>query len=333
MSRVVYSAIQPSGVMTLGNYIGAVNNWRTMQNDPQNDKSIYALADLHTITVRQDPKTFHQNAMNFYAMLLACGIDPKKSIVYFQSHVHEHAELAWLLNCFTYVGEMQRMTQFKDKSLKHADNVNMGLMDYPVLMAADILLYDATHVPVGVDQMQHLEIARDIATRVNGIYGDIFKIPQGTLTKIGTKIMSLQDPTAKMSKSDPNPKGFISVFDEDAVIMKKFKSAVTDSEMDIRFDPQNKPGVSNLLSILAVAEEKTIDEVVKDCEGLMYGHLKVRTAEAVIEMIRPFKEEFNRLIQDETYLLKEAKNGAEKASEIAQMVLKRFKTAIGYVVI
>ena len=228
---------------------------------------------------------------------------------------------------------MQRMTQFKDKSLKHADNVNMGLMDYPVLMAADILLYDATHVPVGVDQMQHLEIARDIATRVNGIYGDIFKIPQGTLTKIGTKIMSLQDPTAKMSKSDPNPKGFISVFDEDAVIMKKFKSAVTDSEMDIRFDPQNKPGVSNLLSILAVAEGKTIDEVVKDCEGLMYGHLKVRTAEAVIEMIRPFKEEFNRLIQDETYLLKEAKNGAEKASEIAQMVLKRFKTAIGYVVI
>ena len=333
MSRVVYSAIQPSGVMTLGNYIGAVNNWRTMQNDPQNDKSIYALADLHTITVRQDPKTFHQNAMNFYAMLLACGIDPKKSIVYFQYHVHEHAELAWLLNCFTYVGEMQRMTQFKDKSLKHADNVNMGLMDYPVLMAADILLYDATHVPVGVDQMQHLEIARDIATRVNGIYGDIFKIPQGTLTKIGTKIMSLQDPTAKMSKSDPNPKGFISVFDEDAVIMKKFKSAVTDSEMDIRFDPQNKPGVSNLLSILAVAEGKTIDEVVKDCEGLMYGHLKVRTAEAVIEMIRPFKEEFNRLIQDETYLLKEAKNGAEKASEIAQMVLKRFKTAIGYVVI
>lgn len=333
MSRVVYSAIQPSGVMTLGNYIGAVNNWRTMQNDPQNDKSIYALADLHTITVRQDPKTFHQNAMNFYAMLLACGIDPKKSIVYFQSHVHEHAELAWLLNCFTYVGEMQRMTQFKDKSLKHADNVNMGLMDYPVLMAADILLYDATHVPVGIDQMQHLEIARDIATRVNGIYGDIFKIPQGTLTKIGTKIMSLQDPTAKMSKSDPNPKGFISVFDEDAVIMKKFKSAVTDSEMDIRFDPQNKPGVSNLLSILAVAEGKTIDEVVKDCEGLMYGHLKVRTAEAVIEMIRPFKEEFNRLIQDETYLLKEAKNGAEKASEIAQMVLKRFKTAIGYVVI
>ena len=333
MSRVVYSAIQPSGVMTLGNYIGAVNNWRTMQNDPQNEKSIYALADLHTITVRQDPKTFHQNAMNFYAMLLACGIDPKKSIVYFQSHVHEHAELAWLLNCFTYVGEMQRMTQFKDKSLKHADNVNMGLMDYPVLMAADILLYDATHVPVGVDQMQHLEIARDIATRVNGIYGDIFKIPQGTLTKIGTKIMSLQDPTAKMSKSDPNPKGFISVFDEDAVIMKKFKSAVTDSEMDIRFDPQNKPGVSNLLSILAVAEGKTIEEVVKECDGLMYGHLKVRTAEAVIEMIRPFKEEFSRLIQDETYLLKEAKNGAEKASEIAQMVLKRFKTAIGYVVI
>ncbi len=330
--KTIYSAIQPSGVMTLGNYIGAVDNWHRLQND-DNNKCIFALADLHTITVRQDPQKFHENAMSFYALLLALGLDPKKNIVYFQSHVKEHAYLSWLLNCYTMVGEMNRMTQFKDKSQKHQDNINMGLMDYPVLMAADILLYNANEVPVGYDQLQHIEIARDIAERVNGIYGDIFTIPKGVLTKVGAKVMSLQDPLAKMSKSDPNPKAYISVLDDDATIMKKFKSAVTDAETEIRFDPEKKPGVSNLITIMAVAQHKSVDEVVKDFDGLMYGHLKVRTGEAVCEMLRPMKEEYNRLINDEAYLMQCAREGAQRAQVIAEETLNRFKKAIGYVMI
>ena len=330
--KTIYSAIQPSGVMTLGNYIGAVDNWHRLQND-DNNKCIFALADLHTITVRQDPQKFHENAMSFYALLLALGLDPKKNIVYFQSHVKEHAYLSWLLNCYTMVGEMNRMTQFKDKSQKHQDNINMGLMDYPVLMAADILLYNANEVPVGYDQLQHIEIARDIAERVNGIYGDIFTVPKGVLTKVGAKVMSLQDPLAKMSKSDPNPKAYISVLDDDATIMKKFKSAVTDSETEIRFDPEKKPGVSNLITIMAVAQHKSVDEVVKDFDGLMYGHLKVRTGEAVCEMLRPMKEEYNRLINDEAYLMQCAREGAQRAQVIAEETLNRFKKAIGYVMI
>ncbi len=330
--KTIYSAIQPSGVMTLGNYIGAVDNWHRLQND-DNNKCIFALADLHTITVRQDPQKFHENSMSFYALLLALGLDPKKNIVYFQSHVKEHAYLSWLLNCYTMVGEMNRMTQFKDKSQKHQDNINMGLMDYPVLMAADILLYNANEVPVGYDQLQHIEIARDIAERVNGIYGDIFTIPKGVLTKVGAKVMSLQDPLAKMSKSDPNPKAYISVLDDDATIMKKFKSAVTDSETEIRFDPEKKPGVSNLITIMAVAQHKSVDEVVKDFDGLMYGHLKVRTGEAVCEMLRPMKEEYNKLINDKAYLMQCARDGAQRAQVIAEETLNRFKKAIGYVMI
>lgn len=328
--KTIYSAIQPSGIMTLGNYIGAVDNWHRMQADA-NNSCIFALADLHTITVRQEPTQFRKNAMSFYALLLALGLDPKKSIIYFQSHVMEHAYLSWLLNCYTMVGEMNRMTQFKDKSQKHQDNINMGLMDYPVLMAADILLYDTDEVPVGIDQMQHIEICRDIAMRVNSIYGDVFRIPKGVLTKVGAKVMSLQDPTAKMSKSDPNPKAVISVLDEDSVILKKFKSAVTDSETVIRFDPENKPGVSNLLTILSVASGKSIETLEKEFEGLMYGHLKVRTGEAVIEMLKPMKEEYKRLINDEAYLLSCAKDGAERAAAIAEKTLRRFKDAIGYV--
>ena len=328
--KTIYSAIQPSGIMTLGNYIGAVDNWHRMQADT-NNSCIFALADLHTITVRQEPEQFRKNAMSFYALLLALGLDPKKSIIYFQSHVMEHAYLSWLLNCYTMVGEMNRMTQFKDKSQKHQDNINMGLMDYPVLMAADILLYDTDEVPVGIDQMQHIEICRDIAMRVNSIYGDVFRIPKGVLTKVGAKVMSLQDPTAKMSKSDPNPKAVISVLDEDSVILKKFKSAVTDSETVIRFDPENKPGVSNLLTILSVASGKSIETLEKEFEGLMYGHLKVRTGEAVIEMLKPMKEEYKRLINDEAYLLSCAKDGAERAAAIAEKTLRRFKDAIGYV--
>ncbi len=328
--KTIYSAIQPSGIMTLGNYIGAVNNWRTMQSDGDN-KCIFALADLHTITVRQQPEQFNKNCWSFYALLLAVGLDPKKSIVYLQSHVKEHCELAWLLNCYTYVGEMNRMTQFKDKSAKHADNINMGLMDYPVLMAADILLYDTDLVPVGYDQLQHIEITRDIALRVNNIYGDIFKVPDGFIPKVGAKIMSLQDPTSKMSKSDTNPNAVISCLDTPDVIMKKFKRAVTDSDTTIAYDPQNKAGISNLLGILAVAQGKTIEETLKDCEGFRYGDLKVRVGESVIEMLRPFQEEYNRLIEAKDYLTACVKEGAEKAREIAENTLKRFKEALGYI--
>ncbi|MDE5755706.1 MAG: tryptophan--tRNA ligase [Clostridia bacterium] len=330
--KTIYSAIQPSGIMTLGNYIGAVNNWRNMQAD-KNNKCIFALADLHTITVRQNPEDFYNNCMSFYALFQAVGLDQKQSIIYFQSHVRQHSELAWLLNCYTYVGEMNRMTQFKDKSAKHVDNINMGLMDYPVLMAADILLYDTDLVPVGYDQLQHIEITRDIATRINNIYGDVFKIPEGFIPKIGAKITSLQDPTSKMSKSDPNPNGVISCLDPPEVIVKKFKKAVTDSDTTIAYDPENKAGISNLLGILAVATGKTIEQTVNDCQGLRYGDLKLRVADSVIEMLRPFQEEYARLINDKAYLMACAKDGAQRASEIAEKTLKRFKDAIGYVTI
>ncbi len=330
--KTIYSAIQPSGIMTLGNYIGAVNNWRNMQNDGEN-KCIFALADLHTVTVRQNPEDFYKNCMSFYALFQAVGLDANKSIIYFQSHVPQHSELAWLLNCYTYVGEMNRMTQFKDKAAKHADNINMGLMDYPVLMAADILLYDTDLVPVGYDQLQHIEITRDIATRVNNIYGDVFKIPEGFISKIGAKITSLQDPTSKMSKSDPNPNGVISCLDSPEIIVKKFKKAVTDSDSTIAYDPENKAGISNLLGILAVSTGKTIEQTVIDCQGLRYGDLKLRVADSVIEMLRPFQEEYKRLIDSKDYLMTCAKEGAQKASEIAEKTLKRFKQAIGYVTI
>lgn len=328
--KTIYSAIQPSGIMTLGNYIGAVNNWQSMQANADN-KCIFALADLHTITVRQKPEDLFNNSMSFYALLMAVGLDVEKSVIYMQSHVRQHSELAWLLNCYTYVGEMSRMTQFKDKSAKHSDNINMGLMDYPVLMAADILLYDADLVPVGYDQLQHIEITRDIALRVNNIYGDIFKVPEGFIPKVGAKIMSLQDPESKMSKSDPNPNAVISCLDAPEVIMKKFKRAVTDSDTVIAYDPENKAGISNLLRILAVAENKSVEQAEQECSGLRYGDLKVRVGESVVEMLRPFRSEYDRLIADKAYLLKCAKEGAEKASEIAEKTLKRFRDAIGFV--
>lgn len=328
--KTIYSAIQPSGIMTLGNYIGAVNNWQAMQADSEN-KCIFALADLHTITVRQKPEDLYANSMSFYALLLAVGLDVEKSIVYFQSHVRQHSELAWLLNCYTYVGEMNRMTQFKDKSAKHADNINMGLMDYPVLMAADILLYGADLVPVGYDQLQHIEITRDIALRVNNLYGDIFKVPEGFIPKVGAKIMSLQDPESKMSKSDPNPNAVVSCLDAPEVIMKKFKRAVTDSDTVIAYDPEKKAGISNLLRILAAAEGKSVEQVEAECSSLRYGDLKVRVGESVVEMLRPFRTEYDRLMASEDYLLKCAKDGAERAAAIAETTLNKFKKAIGFV--
>lgn len=328
--KVIYSGIQPSGIMTLGNYIGAVKNWGEMQNDP-NNSCIFALADLHTITVRQSAENLTNNSLSFFALLMAMGLDKDKNILYFQSHVPQHTELTWLLNCFTYVGEMNRMTQFKEKSTKHSDNINMGLMDYPVLMAADILLYNTALVPIGVDQVQHLEIARDIAIRVNNLYGDIFTVPDGFVPKVGAKIMSLQEPTKKMSKSDQTPNAVVSVLDSPEVILKKFKRAVTDSDTDIRFDQENKAGISNLLSILAVANGKSIDKTVEDCQGLRYGDLKLRVSDAVVEMLRPMRANYDKLIADKAYLLQVAKQGATKASHIAEQKVRQLKQAIGFV--
>ena len=328
--KVIYSGIQPSGIMTLGNYIGAVNEWREIQNEEDNF-CIFEVADLHTITVRQDPAKKKKNSLDMFALLLAAGIDHKKNILYFQSHVHEHSELSWLLNCYTYVGEMNRMTQFKEKSEKHADNINMGLMDYPVLMAADILLFKTDVVPVGIDQRQHLEIARDIALRFNNIYGDTFTVPEARVRKMGAKIASLQNPLAKMSKSDPNPNAVIGVLNSEKEIISKIKKAVTDSGSEIIYDPENKPGVSNLLTILSIARKQDMDSLVKEFEGKMYGHLKIATAEAVVEMLRPFRERYEEFRSDESFLLKTAKEGAERASVIAEKTLKEVKEKIGFV--
>ncbi|MDE5618772.1 MAG: tryptophan--tRNA ligase [Clostridia bacterium] len=328
--KVIYSAVQPTHCLTLGNYIGALNNWLQYQNEPNND-CIFAIADLHALTVRQEPNAYRERCLSLFAQYLAMGLDCNKSILYFQSQVHQHTELQWILNCYTYVGEMNRMTQFKDKSAKHADNINMGLMDYPVLMASDILLYDSNYVPVGIDQMQHIEITRDIAIRFNNIYGDIFTVPEGKLGKIGAKIMSLADPTAKMSKSDPDANATINVLDEEGVIMKKFKKAVTDSDSNIAYDHENKPGVSNLISILAAATGKSITEVVADCEGLMYGHLKVRTGEAVAAMLKPVRDNYNQLMQNKDYLYKLAEDGRARAHARAAATMERVKDAVGLI--
>ncbi len=328
MKRIL-TGLKPTGDLTLGNYIGSIKQMVKLQNEY--DSYIF-VADLHALTIAQDPKELNERIRRFIAMYIACGIDPNKNTIYLQSENEFIPAMSYLLECSTTYGEASRMIQFKEKSKQNA-NFSVGLLTYPVLMAADILLYNANEVPVGYDQLQHIEIARDIAERVNGIYGDIFTVPKGVLTKVGAKVMSLQDPLAKMSKSDPNPKAYISVLDDDATIMKKFKAAVTDSETEIRFDPENKPGVSNLLTIMAVAQKKSVEEVVKDFDGLMYGHLKVRTGEAVCEMLRPMKEEYNRLINDEAYLMQCAREGAQRAQVIAEETLNRFKNAIGYVMI
>ena len=267
---IIFSGIQPSGTLTLGNYIGALRNFSKLQDDYD---CIYSIVDMHAITVRQNPADLRRRCMELAAIYIASGIDPKKSLIYCQSHVSAHAELAWVLNCFTYMGEMSRMTQYKDKCAKHADNINVGLFDYPVLMAADILLYQTNLVPVGVDQRQHLEICRDIAMRFNGIYGDVFTIPEGYIPKVGAKIMSLQDPTKKMSKSDPE-ETFISLLDDADTIRRKIKRAVTDSDGEIRFDPENKPGVSNLLSIMSALGAGDVETLAAEMAGKGYGDLK-----------------------------------------------------------
>ena len=323
----ILSGIQPTGTPTLGNYIGAMRNWKLLEDEYD---CLYMVADLHTITVRQEPAKFRQNAMQMLGLLLASGLDPKKSVLFFQSHVHQHAELAWLLDCYTYMGEMSRMTQFKDKSAKHADNINCGLFTYPVLMAGDILLYQANLVPVGKDQTQHLEICRDIAQRVNGLYGNVFTIPEGYYSKVGGRVQSLQDPARKMSKSDAED-SFISVLDTPDVIRRKYRRAVTDSLASIRFDPENQPGVSNLLSIISALTGEDMEKVVASFEGKGYGDLKAAVTDVTIETLAPIQAEFARVMKDKKYMEEVYREGAQRAGAIAERTLQKLMKKIGYV--
>ena len=278
---IIFSGIQPSGTLTLGNYIGALRNFKLLENDY---RCLYCVVDMHAITVRQDPAQLRRRCLEVAATYIATGLDPDKSLIYCQSHVSGHAELGWILNCFTYMGELQRMTQYKDKCAKHADNINAGLFTYPVLMAADILLYQTNLVPIGADQKQHLEICRDIAMRFNGVYGDVFTIPEGYFPKVGGRVMSLQEPTRKMSKSDPE-ETYIALLDPPDVIRRKLKRAVTDSDAEIRFDPENKPGVSNLLSIIAALSGDTVEQVADQLQGQGYGKLKERATDCAIAVL------------------------------------------------
>lgn len=325
--KVLYSAAQPSGNLTIGNYLGAVKNWVDLQSDYD---CVFAMANMHAITVRQDPATLRAKTLELLALYIACGIDPEKSILYVQSHVPCHAELAWVLNTFTYVGEMERMTQFKSKSLAHADNINMGLMDYPVLMAADILLYQADIVPVGVDQKQHLEITRDIATRFNGIYGQTFVVPEAYILKAGAKINSLQEPDKKMSKSDENVNASVYLADDRDTIMRKFRRAVTDSEASVRYDEANKPGVSNLLTIYSKFSGRSIEEAEKEFEGKGYGDFKTAVGEVVADKLEPIQNEQKRLLADKKYLNDVLSLGAERAYKIARKTLSKVYRKVGF---
>ena len=329
--KIIFSGVQPSGNLTLGNYLGAIKNWVALQEDYH---CIYAMMDLHTITVRQTPADIRRRTLEVLALYIACGINPEESIMFVQSHNPAHAELAWVLNCYTYMGELQRMTQFKDKSSRHSDNINAGLFTYPVLMAADILLYQADYVPVGKDQMQHIEICRDVAQRFNAIYGDVFRIPEGLLPKVGANIMSLQEPTRKMSKSDENPKAYISLMDDMNIIAKKIKSAVTDSEgvIEYREGDAAKAGINNLLSIMSAVSGRSIDDIVSEYGGKGYGDFKNDVAEAVVECIRPIRAEYDRLINDKAYLTQICKNGAESARRISERTLKKVYKKVGFLI-
>ena len=325
--KVLFSAIQPSGILTIGNYLGALRNFGKLQDDYD---SVFSLADLHTLTVRQDPATLRKNTYELAALYLACGIDPQKSVVFAQSHVAAHAELTWILNTVTYPGELSRMTQFKDKSQKHEDNVNMGLMDYPVLMAADILLYQTELVPVGADQKQHLEIARDLAIRVNNRYGEVFKVPEGYINKSAARVMSLAEPDRKMSKSDANLNAFISMDDDRDTIIRKFKRAVTDSDDKIIVSPE-KPGISNLLTIYCAFTDKTTEDAEKEFAGKGYGDFKLAVGEAVAEKIDPIRLEKNKLLQSKDYLDDVLKDGAERAERLAYRTLNKVYKKVGLV--
>lgn len=324
--KKVLSLIQPSGTPTLGNYLGALKNWNKIADEYD---CAFGVADLHAITVRQDPVKFREQIRNMYALLIAIGLDPDKNIVFVQSQVPTHAQLGWILDCYTQFGEMSRMTQFKDKSKTHADNVNVGLFAYPALMAADILLYQADLVPVGADQKQHLEIARDIADRFNGIYGNVFTVPEPLFVDTGARVMSLADPTKKMSKSDANPKGFISMLDTPDVIRNKFKSAVTDSDAKVCY-AEGKDGVNNLMSIYSACTGRSFEEIEKEFDGHGYGDFKMAVADAAIAELEPVQKRFNELSNERAYLEDCMRNGAEIATKISQRTLDKAMKKIGF---
>ncbi len=321
----IFSGIQPTGNLTLGNYIGALRNFSALQNEYD---CLYSIVDMHAITVRQNPAELRKACLRTMAIFLASGLDPEKNIIYFQSQVPQHAELGWILNCFTYMGELSRMTQFKDKSAKHADNINAGLFTYPVLMAADILLYMTNLVPIGADQKQHLELARDIAQRFNALYGDVFPVPEGYFPKVGARIMSLQDPTRKMSKSDPE-ECYIAILDKPDVIRKKLRRAVTDSDTRVVFDPENKPGVANLMSIMTALSGKTMDEVSAEYDGKGYGVFKDAVADCVISVLEPIQNEYDRISADKAYLEQVMVSGRERAARIAYKTMLKVRKKVG----
>ena len=321
----IFSGIQPTGNLTLGNYIGALRNFSLLQDEYD---CLYSIVDMHAMTVRQNPAELRKACLRTMAIFLASGLDPKKNIIYFQSQVPQHAELAWVLNCFTYMGELQRMTQFKDKSAKHADNINAGLFTYPVLMAADILLYQTDLVPIGSDQKQHLELSRDIAERFNGVYGDVFTVPEGYFPKVGARVMSLQEPTRKMSKSDPE-ETYIAILDKPEVIRRKMRRAVTDCDNSVRFDPENKPGVSNLMSILSALSGMTMDEITAEYDGKGYGKFKDAVADCVISVLEPIQNEYDRISADKAYLQQVMDSGRERASAIAHKTMLKVRKKMG----
>ena len=326
--KTMFSGIQPSGDLHLGNYLGAIKNWVELSDEYN---CYYCIVDMHSITVRQEPKELRRRSVSQLAQYIACGLDPEKNTLFIQSHVHEHAELGWVLNCFTMFGELSRMTQFKDKSAKNAANINGGLFTYPSLMAADILLYNAHYVPVGQDQKQHCELARDIAIRFNNAMGDTFVVPEPFIPKVGARIMSLSNPTSKMSKSDPQ--GCVFLMDKPEDIARKFKRAVTDSDTEncVRFDVENKPGVANLMSIYSSVTGKTFEEIEAEFAGKGYGAFKPVVGDAVIEHLRPIREEATRLLKDKAYLEGVYRDGAQKASYVAEKTLRKVYKKVGFV--
>jgi tryptophanyl-tRNA synthetase len=324
--KSLFSGMQATGNLTLGNYMGALKNWVAMEEEYE---CFYCVVDLHSITVRQEPAELRKRARALLTLYIAAGLDPVKNCIYYQSHVSGHAELSWILNCFTYMGELSRMTQFKDKSAKHADNINAGLFTYPVLMASDILLFQADVVPVGVDQKQHLEITRDIAERFNNIYGDVFTIPEPYIGKVGAKIMSLQEPEKKMSKSDENVNASIYLTDDPDTVIRKFKRAVTDSENQIIYS-EDKPGIKNLIDIYSVAANKTVDEVVKEFDGKGYGDFKMAVGEAVVSVLKPIQDRVAELNKDKVYIDSIIKANGEKANYFATKTLRKVQKKVGF---
>lgn len=325
--KTILSGIKPTGTLNIGGYLGAVKNWLKMQDDYN---CLYCIADLHSLTIRIDPAVLRKNSLELFALYLSCGLDPEKNTVFFQSHVSQHAELAWILDCYAMFGELSRMTQFKDKSAKNAENINAGLFTYPVLMAADILLYQANLVPVGEDQTQHVEICRDIANRFNGIYGDVFTLPEAYTPKVGARVKSLTNPTAKMSKSDDDENGCVNLLDSRDVVIRKFKKAVTDSEACVRYAP-GKDGINNLMSIYSAVTGKSFEEIEKDFDGRGYGDFKLAVGEAVADMLDGIQDKYRIYTSDKAQLEAIYRNGADRARYIANKTLSKVYKKVGFV--